>query len=115
MIVEDDIKALTVPPELKEFIGDYYKALVKRADMDLVGESEYRCFRRFLQMYGSGKYKFATKAMRMLFRYLSLLVYVDENGKAARLKLYPAHIRPASSGWALCGQHRQPVRGTQER
>ena len=90
MIVEDDIKTLTVLAELKEFIGDYYKALVKRADMDLVGESEYRCFRRFLQMYGSGKYKFAAKAMRMLFRYLSLLVYVDENGKAARLKLYPA-------------------------
>ena len=89
MIVEDDIKTLTVPAELKEFIGDYYKALVKRADMDLVGESEYRCFRRFLQMYGSGKYKFAVKAMRRLFQYLSLLVYVDENGKAARLKLYP--------------------------
>ena len=90
MIVEDDIKTLTLPPELREFIGDYHKALVKRADMDLVGESEYRCFRRFLQMYGSGKYKFAAKAMRMLFRYLSLLVYVDENGKASRLKLYPA-------------------------
>ena len=89
MIVEDDIKTLTVPPELKEFIGEYHKALVKRADMDLVGESEYRCFRRFLQMYGSGKYKFAVKAMRRLFQYLSLLVYVDENGKAARLKLYP--------------------------
>ena len=90
MIVEDDIKTLAVPSELREFIGDYYKALVKRADMDLVGESEYRCFRRFLQMYGSGKYKFAAKAMRMLFRYLGLLVYVDENGKASRLKLYPA-------------------------
>lgn len=90
MIVEDDIKTLTVPPELKEFIGDYYKALVKRADMDLVGESEYRSFKRFLQMYGSGKYRFAAKAMRLLFQYLGLLVYVDENGKAARLKLYPA-------------------------
>ena len=90
MIVEDDIKTLQVPTELKEFIGDYYKALVKRADMDLVGESEYRCFKRFLQMYGSGKYKFAAKAMRRLFAYLSLLVYVDENGQAARLKLYPA-------------------------
>lgn len=90
MNVEDDIKTLTVPPELREFIGDYHKALIKRADMDLVGESEYRCFKRFLQMYGSGKYKFAAKAMRLLFQYLSLLVYVDENGKAARLKLYPA-------------------------
>ena len=89
MIVEDDIKTLQVPAELKEFIGDYYKALVKRADADLVGESEYRCFRRFLSMYGSGKYKFAFKAMRRLFAYLSLLVYVDENGQAARLKLYP--------------------------
>ena len=89
MIVEDDIKTLQVPAELKEFIGDYYKALVKRADADLVGESEYRCFRRFLSMYGSGKYKFAFKAMRRLFAYLSLLVCVDENGQAARLKLYP--------------------------
>ena len=90
MIVEDDIKTLTVPPELREFIGDYHKALIKRADMDLVGESEYRSFKRFLQMYGSGKYRFAAKAMRLLFQYLSLLVYVDENGRAARLKLYPA-------------------------
>ena len=90
MIIEDDIKLLQVPAELKEFIGDYHKALVKRADMDLLGESEYRCFKRFLQMYGSGKYKFAAKAMRRLFQYLGLLVYVDENGKASRLKLYPA-------------------------
>ena len=51
MNVEDDIKTLTVPPELREFIGDYHKALIKRADMDLVGESEYRCFKRFLQKH----------------------------------------------------------------
>ncbi len=90
MNIEDDIRVLAVPEELNEFIGEYYKALKKRSAEDLVGESEYRCFKRFLDMYGSGKYKFAFKAMRRLFAFLSLLIYVDENGRAARLKLYPA-------------------------
>ena len=31
-MVEDEIKLLKVPAELNEFIGDYYKALVKRAE-----------------------------------------------------------------------------------
>ena len=30
-MVEDEIKLLKVPAELSEFIGDYYKAMVKRA------------------------------------------------------------------------------------
>ena len=90
MNVEDDIRALTVPPELNEFIGDYFKALKKRAAADLVGESEFRCFKRFLDIYASGKYKFAFKAMRRMFAFLHLLVYVDENGQAKRLALYPA-------------------------
>ena len=90
MNIEDDIRVLTVPAELQEFVGDYHKALKKRAAADLVGESEYRCFRRFLNLYASGKYKFAFKAMRRLFSFLSLLIYVDENGKANRLALYPA-------------------------
>lgn len=88
--IEDEIRVLTVPAELQEFVGDYYKALTKRAAADLVGESEFRCFRRFLGMYASGKYRFAFKAMRRLFAFLSLLIYVDENGKANRLALYPA-------------------------
>lgn len=54
-MVEDEIKLLKVPAELNEFIGDYYKALVKRADNELVGESEYRCFKRFLICTISGK------------------------------------------------------------
>ena len=90
MNVEDDIRALTVPPELNEFVGDYFKALKKRAAADLVGESEFRCFKRFLDIYASGKYKFAFKAMRRMFAFLHLLVYVDENGRANRLALYPA-------------------------
>lgn len=90
MIIEDEIRALTVPPELNEFIGDYYKALKKRAAEDLVGESEFRCFKRFLDIYASGKYRFAFKAMRRMFAFLHLLIYVDENGKAIRLALYPA-------------------------
>lgn len=90
MNVEDDIRALTVPPELNEFVGDYFKALKKRAAADLVGESEFRCFKRFLDIYASGKYKFAFKAMRRMFSFLHLLVYVDENGQAKRLALYPA-------------------------
>jgi len=89
MNVEDDIRLLRVPAELEEYVGDYYKALKKRAADGLLGESEYRCFKRFLQMYGSGKYKFAFKAMRRLLEFLGYLIYVDENGKAARLKLYP--------------------------
>ena len=75
MNIEDDIRVLTLPPELNEFIGDYFKALKKRAAADLVGESEYRCFKRFLDIYASGKYKFAFKAMRRMFTFLHLLVY----------------------------------------
>lgn len=90
MNIEDDIRALIAPPELNEFIGDYFKALKKRAAADLVGESEFRCFKRFLDIYASGKYKFAFKAMRRMFSFLHLLVYVDENGQAKRLALYPA-------------------------
>lgn len=88
-MVEDEIKLLKVPAELNEFIGDYYKALVKRADNELVGESEYRCFKRFLDLYNSGKYKFAFNAMRRMFQFINLLIYVDEDGKAKRLNLYP--------------------------
>ena len=87
-MVEDEIKLLKVPAELNEFIGDYYKALVKRADNELVGESEYRCFKRFLDLYNSGKYKFAFNAMRRMFQFINLLIYVDEDGKAKRLSLY---------------------------
>lgn len=47
MNIEDAVKHLHIPHELNEFIGDYYKALVKRADIDLLGESEFRCFARF--------------------------------------------------------------------
>jgi phage terminase large subunit-like protein len=90
MNIEDEIRVLNVPAELQEFVGDYHKALKKRAAADLVGESEFRCFRRFLNLYVCGKYKFAFKAMRRLFSFLSLLIYVDENGKANRLALYPA-------------------------
>ena len=90
MIVEDELKLITVPAELNEFVGDYYKALTKRADMDLVGESEFRCFKRFIDMYNSGKYRFAKKAMQRLFQFLSMLTYIDEDGRPKRLKLYPA-------------------------
>ena len=88
-MVEDEIKLLKVPAELNEFIGDYYKALVKRADNELVGESEYRCFKRFLDLYNSGKYKFAFNAIHRMFQFINLLIYVDEDGKAKRLNLYP--------------------------
>lgn len=89
MNIEDEIKLLTIPPELNEFIGDYYKALVKRSDADLLGESEYRCFARFLEMYRSGKYRFSFKAMKRLFQFLHMLVYIDEDGKPHHLELYP--------------------------
>ena len=51
MNVEDDIRQIRIPPELHEFIGDYFQALKKRAADDLLGRSEYCCFKRFLAMY----------------------------------------------------------------
>lgn len=89
MNIEDAVKHLHIPHELNEFIGDYYKALVKRADMDLLGESEFRCFARFLKMYASSRYQFADKAMRRLFQFLHMLIYIDEDGKPRHLELYP--------------------------
>ena len=79
MNIEDAVKHLHIPHELNEFIGDYYKALVKRADIDLLGESEFRCFARFLEMYASSRYQFAGKAMRRLFQFLHMLIYIDED------------------------------------
>lgn len=89
MNIEDDIRILEIPEELTEFIGDYHKALAKRAEAGLLGESEYRCYKRFIKMYQSGKYKFAFKAMRRLFQFLGMLIYIDEEGKPKRLRLYP--------------------------
>ncbi len=89
MVIEDELKLLTVPQPLAPFVGDYYKALVKRAANDLVGESEFRCFRRFLQMYASGKYKFSIKEMERMFKFLHLLIYIDEDGKPHHLELLP--------------------------
>lgn len=88
-MIEDELKTLTVPKELKPYIGDYYTALRHRAGKDLVGESEFRCFERFLNQYKSGKYKFAFKGMENLFKFLHLLIYIDEAGRARHLELYP--------------------------
>ena len=89
MMIEDSLKELKVPKELEPYIGDYYKALCKRSEMELVGQSEFLCFKRFLDMYNSGKYDFAFKAMDKLFAFLGLLIYIDEDGKPHRLELYP--------------------------
>ena len=88
-MIEDSLKELKVPKELEPYIGDYYKALCKRSEMELVGQSEFLCFKRFLDMYNSGKYDFAFKAMDKLFAFLGLLIYIDEDGKPHRLELYP--------------------------
>lgn len=89
MIVEDELKLIKLPLALEPFLGDYYKALCKRAEIELLGESEFLCFKRFIDMYNSGKYKFADKAMQMLFKFLHLLIYIDEDGKPHRLELMP--------------------------
>lgn len=89
MMIEDSLKELKVPKELEPYIGDYYKALCKRSEMELVGQSEFLCFKRFLDMYNSGKYDFAFKAMDKLFAFLSLLIFIDEDGKPHHLQLYP--------------------------
>ncbi len=97
MIDVTDVRSIKLTKELEPFIGDYYKALIKRADNNLLGESEYLCFKRFMDLYSCGKYRFAAKAMKRTFKLLSLLVYVDEDGKASRLKLYPVQK------FILCG------------
>ena len=95
--VEDELKLLKIPVGLDAYIGDYYKALVKRSEIELVGESEYRCFKRFLDMATSGRYEFADRAMDKLFAFLSMLLFVDEDGKMHRLQLYPVQR------FILCG------------
>ena len=88
-MIDDSLKEIKVPKELEPYIGDYYKALCKRSEMELVGQSEFLCFKRFLDMYNSGKYDFAFKAMDKLFAFLGLLIFIDEDGKPHRLELYP--------------------------
>lgn len=90
MILEDELKLITVPKPLEPFVGQYYKALCKRADKDLLSISEFLCFKRFIDMYNSGEYVFAERAMTMLFKFLGLLIFIDEDGKPHRLELYPA-------------------------
>lgn len=88
-MIDDELKVLQVPKELQPYIGDYYKALVKRADNDLLGESEYRCFKRFIEMYQSKKYTFDFKNIDLMFRFLNLLIFIDEDGKPHHLELFP--------------------------
>lgn len=88
-MIDDSLKEIKVPKELEPYIGDYYKALCKRSEMELVGQSEFLCFKRFLDMYKSGKYDFAFKAMDKLLAFLGLLIFIDEDGKPHRLELYP--------------------------
>jgi hypothetical protein len=38
MIEAQDVIALKLPKELEPFLGGYYKALAKRADMELLGK-----------------------------------------------------------------------------
>lgn len=92
-----EINRTRIPPPLKEFLGDYAKALKARNKMDLVGESEYRCFKRFLDLYGCGKYKFAAKSVRRMFNFLHMLTITTEDGKYA-----PFELRPVQK-FILCG------------
>lgn len=88
-MIDDELRAITLPKELKPCLGDYFIALKHRAENKLLGVSEFKCFKRFIDMYKSGKYRFAARAMENLFRFLSLLIYIDEDGKARHLELYP--------------------------
>lgn len=96
-MLEDELKLIKVPKELTPFIGSYYTALRKRAAMDLLGQSEFKCFKRFIDLANSGKYRFAAKAMRRMFAFLNLLTYIDEDGKPHALELYPVQK------FMLCG------------
>lgn len=86
-MIDDEIRALTVPKKLKPYIGDYYTALVRRAESGMLGDSEFKCFKRFLAL--SEKYEFAEKSMDFMFRFLDLLVFIDDDGKPQHLRLYP--------------------------
>lgn len=78
-----------LPKELKPFIGEYFTALQKREKQGLLGQSEWLCFKRFLDLYSSGKYRFAAKSMDYMFRFLNLLIFIDEKGKPQHLQLRP--------------------------
>lgn len=97
MVNREEVLAVELPKELEEFIGDYHVALQKRADLGLLGESEFRCYRRYIQMYQSHMYQFDGQGLRRMFRFIGLIIYIDEDGKPHRLKLYPAQK------FMLCG------------
>lgn len=90
MTMEDALGEIKIPAPLDPYVGQYYKALCKRAEDNLVGRSEFLCFKRFIDMYNSGKYIFAEKAINTLFRFIELLIFIDEDGKPHHLELYPA-------------------------
>lgn len=85
---EKELRAATVPAELKNYIGDYYRALVERDKKGLLGRAELLCFTRFLDL--AKKYRFAADEMATMFKFSNLLIYVDQDGKAKHLELYPA-------------------------
>nr|DAG49953.1 MAG TPA: Large Terminase [Bacteriophage sp.] len=93
----DGLNKITVPAELAPFIGDYYKALVERDRLGLLGQSEYRCFRRWLSLYDCGKYRFAAKAIKRMFGFLGMLHVMGQAGKLEPFKLYPVQK------FILCG------------
>lgn len=86
-MIDDEVRTLTVPKKLKPYIGDYYTALLHRAENGMLGDSELKCFKRFLEL--AGKYEFADKAMNYMFRFLDLLIYIDDDGNPQHLRLYP--------------------------
>ena len=51
-MIDDEVRTLTVPKKLKPYIGDYYTALLHRAENGMLGDSELKCFKRFLELAG---------------------------------------------------------------
>lgn len=88
-----DIKLL--PPAISKIIGGYDHQLKLKADMGCLGETELKCYNRFLndlersKSGGDFPYIFDTTEVKRVLEFCSLLVNYDGEGNLQRLKLYP--------------------------
>lgn len=79
---------------MSELIGGYDVSLKIRAEQDLLGETEYECYMRFVEDLEKSKdpgseFYFDKTEVKRVLEFASLLTVYDGKGNASGLQLYP--------------------------
>lgn len=87
------IKIKKLPKKISELVGGYDFHLQKKADMGVLGQTELRCYNRFLDDLEKSKdpeypYFFDDTEVKRVLAFTSLLVKFNEKGDRVPLQLY---------------------------